>query len=248
MTSTGDNGRLCNQIIRNLAVSFIAERYDLSVNYFNKDLIAKLGIDLFSGSNVYDRIQRIHNYNYFSIYNNGSLTYNLEPNIDYFQTKGIILMIYNHLHNDVNKTKIIEKNPFKHRYNANNDAVVHIRLTDVAKFNPGIEYYKHALRKITFDNLYIASDDINHNTVQSLIEIYPDAKIIEDDEVGTIQMASTCKHVILSHGTFSAMIGYLAFFSDIYYPSFGNLFKWCGDLFSIKNWVEYDITQLTDSA
>ena len=35
MTSTtGNNGRLGNQIIRNLAVSLIAEKYNLQVDYF----------------------------------------------------------------------------------------------------------------------------------------------------------------------------------------------------------------------
>ena len=32
MTSTGNNGRLGNQIIRNLAVSLIAEKFNLKVN------------------------------------------------------------------------------------------------------------------------------------------------------------------------------------------------------------------------
>ena len=39
-------GRLGNQIIRNLAVSLIAEKHNLKVNYYNEDLIIKLGIIL----------------------------------------------------------------------------------------------------------------------------------------------------------------------------------------------------------
>jgi hypothetical protein len=34
-TTTYSNGRLCNQIIRNLAVSFIAEKNNLKVEYSN---------------------------------------------------------------------------------------------------------------------------------------------------------------------------------------------------------------------
>ena len=58
MTSTcGNNGRLGNQIIRNLAVSLLAEKHNLAVNYYNKDLISKIGIELFSGSKSYTNIQ-----------------------------------------------------------------------------------------------------------------------------------------------------------------------------------------------
>ena len=68
MTTTGDVGRLGNQIIRNVAVSLIAEKYNLLVNYHNKDLINKLGIDLFSGNNIYRYTQDLTDDNYFLIY------------------------------------------------------------------------------------------------------------------------------------------------------------------------------------
>ena len=69
MTSTtGTNGRLGNQIIRNLAVSLIAEKHNIKVNYYNKDLINKLGINLFSGINEYNSIQELTDNNYFTIY------------------------------------------------------------------------------------------------------------------------------------------------------------------------------------
>lgn len=53
MTHTGSNGRLGNQIIRNLAVSLIAEKHDLHVNYYNDRLIRELGIELFCGRNIH---------------------------------------------------------------------------------------------------------------------------------------------------------------------------------------------------
>ena len=68
MTSAGNNGRLGNQIIQNLAVSLIAEKHDLKVNYSNKDTIAKLGIELFSGTNVYEKTEYLKDSNYFSIF------------------------------------------------------------------------------------------------------------------------------------------------------------------------------------
>ena len=68
--------------------------------------------------------------------------------------------------------------------------------------------------------MYISTDSKNHNIVKALFTAYPTAKIIEYDEITTIQYASTCKHIILSHGSFSAIIGYLSFFSSVYYSEY----------------------------
>jgi len=235
-TTTGNNGRLGNQIIRNLAVSLVAEKHDIHVNYYNKDLINKLGINLFSGSKIFDHTRCLDDENYFEIYNSDDVNYNLDPNKNYFQTKEITNFIYDYLHTDVIKNNIIEKNPFNIRYNVNNDIFIHIRLTDVTRFNPGINYYLNTIKTITFDNLYISSDDINHNIIKIIVNLYPDTKLLSCDEITTIQFASTCKHIILSHGSFSALIGYLSFFSTIYYPEYELNKIWYGDMFSIKDW------------
>jgi hypothetical protein len=135
MTSTGPNGRLGNQIIRNLAVSLLAEKHNLKVDYYNKDLINKLGIELFSGSNLYNIEQE--DGNYFSIYTIDEINYNLSHTTNYFfQTKEISNILYNYLHKDNIKLNIINNNPFKKQYNNNNDLHIHIRLTDVKRWNP----------------------------------------------------------------------------------------------------------------
>ena len=43
-------GRLGNQIIRNIAMSLLAEKNDLHVTYSSHDLIIQLGINLFCGT------------------------------------------------------------------------------------------------------------------------------------------------------------------------------------------------------
>jgi hypothetical protein len=51
--------------------------------------------------------------------------------------------------------------------------------------------------------------------------------------------ASTCNHIVLSGGTFSWLIGFLAFFSkSIYYPRIKN--KWYGDIFIFPHWEMFD--------
>lgn len=239
MTSTtGNNGRLGNQIIRNLAVSLIAEKHNLKVTYFNKELINQLGISLFSGENIYSQIQPLTDDNYFSIYNSHNLRNNLNPNNNYFQTKEITNFLYNYLHQERIKLNIIECNKFKDRYNTNNDLFIHIRLTDAARFNPGINYYLHAISQITFDKLYLATDDKNHNIIKKIMELYPSTTLLHYDEINTFQFASTCKNIVLSHGSFSAVIGYLAFFSNIYYPEYESNKLWYGDMFSIPGWCK----------
>jgi hypothetical protein len=242
-TGTNSNlGRTGNQIIRTLALSLIAEKHNLKVEYYNKDLFNKLGFKLFSGLNSYNSIQQLTDDNYFAIYNSNDLNYDLDPNSNFFQTKEITNMIYNYLHKDEIRSDIIKNNEFEKRYNNNNDLFVHIRLTDVAHFNPGIMYYINAIKNIEFDNLYISTDDKNNYMVIKLMQLFPSSQLIEFDETKTIQFGSTCKNIILSHGTFSASIGYLAFFSNIYYPEYELNKIWYGDIFSIDNWNKLSVT------
>ena len=239
--TTGGMGRLGNQIIRNLAVSLIAEKYNLKVNYYNNDVIHTLGIDLFSGNNVYNQEEQLTDENYFDKYNSGSIMNILMPNNNYFQTKDITNLLYNYLHSEPIKAKIIEKNPYKERYNANNDLFIHIRLTDAERFNPGLMYYLNTIKTIVFNNLYISTDDKTHNIIKTIFESYPAASLIEYDEVNTFQFGSTCKNIILSHGSFSAIIGYLSFYSSIYYAEIQENKIWHGDMFSIASWNKMPI-------
>jgi hypothetical protein len=240
MTSVEIKGGLGNQIIRILAVNLIAEKHNLNVNYNEDDFMKKLGIELFNGSNKYELFLDLYDYNYFEFYNSDNLEFNLFCE-DYFQTKEITNLIYSYLHTDKIKSKIIQNNPFKERYNKNNDLFIHVRLNDVAQYNPGVAYYINATKIFNFDNLYISTDDKNHNIITELLHNHPCAKLIEFDEIKTFQFASTCKNIILSHGSFFAIIGYLSFFSNIYYPEYEVNKMWHGDMFSIDNWNKLKI-------
>ena len=232
----GDLGRLGNQIIRNVAVSLIAKKHNLYVNYYNYELIKKLGIELFIGEKKHDKMINLTDDNYFSILNELELDTNLDPRQSFFQTKEIIDLIYNEFHRDSVKKTIMEQNEFNVRYDANNDLFIHIRLTDVEDKNPGINYYMESIKGIEFDNLYIASDHTNHPMIREIQKIYQNARILHCNEIETIKFGSTCKNIILSHGTFSAMIGYLAFYSNVHYPEYMKDKLWHGDIFSIEGW------------
>jgi hypothetical protein len=225
-------GRLGNQIIRNLAFSFIAEKNNLYVDYKNKDLIEKLGINLFVGKNIFSIEKHLKDNNYYEIYNSDNIDYNLicEWN-DFYQTQYITDLIYNYLRSETIKNNIININPYKERYNYNNDIFIHIRLGDADKWNPGLDYYINCINNIQkYDNIYIGSDSLNHNIIKTLQNKYNNVKLMDYDEINTIQFGTTCKYIILSHGSFSATIGYLSFYSlKIYYPDnkYRETNKWC---------------------
>lgn len=239
-TTIGTNGRLGNQIIRNLAVSLLAKKHDLCV-YYNNDLINTLGIELFTGKNTYRDGKELNDDNYFSIYNCDSIDYNLNPNKHFFQSKEITTFLHKHIHSEHVKYTIIQKNPFNERYNANRDVFLHIRLGDVAHHTPGLQYYLNTLKHISFDKLFISTDEIDHDIVKTVMLHYPSANLVTYDEINTFQFASTCKNIILSHGSFSAVIGYLSFYSTIYYPEYEAGKLWYGDMFSIENWIKCSV-------
>ena len=237
--TNNSNGRLCNQIIRNLALSLLARKYDLYVEYSNYEAINNiLGIELHVGNKKHDKTTKIDDDKFLTYYNNDvDNDANFDVMASYFQGRDITDILFRHLRD--NSNTIIERNPFKQRYNNNNDLFIHIRLTDAARFNVGIDYYLKCIEALGFDNLYIASDDFRHETIQQINYKYPNAIFVNADPVRTIQFGSTCRHIVLSHGSFSAIIGYLAFFSQVYYPNVEP--GWCPlDMFINKGFRPID--------
>lgn len=252
MSRSAGAGRLGNQIFRNLATSIIAEKNDLNVFYGSYDEIKSLGIKLFSGTKVYEQTVLLTDDNYFNVLQQTNLPCNLWPNENFFQTNAISCFLYRYLQQNHIRENIMGVNPFKDRYNNNNDCFIHLRLgggggdCKAKPWCPLIKEYKLLLSTINFDNLYIASDLFEDEYVIELTNAYPTAKLLKYDEIKTIQFASTCKHVMLSTGSFSAVIGYLSFFSDVYYPKykliqhpeskFSNTFSNGGDMLTIPGW------------
>lgn len=233
-------GRLCNQIIRNLCVSLIAKQHDLFVEYSEYNKITSIGIELYIGKKKHRETVILHDDNFFDILNSNNFSYNLDPNSNYFQTYKITNFLFDYLNSNDVINNIINKNPFKNRYNNNNDCFIHIRLTDASQYCPKSEYFINLINKINYNNIYIATDDNKHDIIKQLIATFPSITLIDYNEVETIQFGSTCKNIILSHGTFSAIIGYLGFYSNIYYRNIAEKDLWHGDIFSINNsrWIK----------
>jgi hypothetical protein len=242
-TTVGGLGRLCNGIIRNIAVSLIAEKHDLSITYQYANEMNTLGLRLFSGRKVYPIMIRLKDINYFDILQKKFLTatLNITSTESYLQTPEIVALVYKFLHRGIVVQSLIASNPYAARFRNNNDTFVHVRLTDAKQYSPGSVYYLKAIAATTFTTVYIASDDFEDTVIKEIVDVYPNAVFVSKNEIETIQFGSTCKNVILSQGSFSAVIGMIAFFSTVYYPPFRKGMKpWCGDMLSGHGWIKVD--------
>ena len=134
----------------------------------------------------------------------------------------------------------MNKNKFRDKYSKNNDLFIHVRLGDVLNLTDNdqtLQYYEQTICKIKYDKGYITSDSIDHSICTHLITKY-NLTVINNNEIETIMFGSVCKHIILSGGTFSWMIGVLAFYAEtIYYPIIDEKLKWYGDIFTHPKWI-----------
>ena len=197
MSKTGGHGRLCNQVVRNLAMSIIAQKFDLYVKYTSYRLIChSLGIPLYCGERQFETTVHLTCQNYFDILDSADIDYNLDGSTDYFQTTSIIKLIYQELRTDKCIHRVTRHNPFKSRYRNNNDVFIHVRLGDASKWNPGLEYYLQTLTSIEtrdkIDNIYVASDEPSHELITQFKENEPRANLVNLDQIKTIQFVSTC--------------------------------------------------------
>lgn len=249
MSQANNCGRLGNQIFRNIALSIFIRKFDLFAYYYNYDIIVnKLGITLYNGSKIYsnDKTIVLDDENYFYLYFQDKLEYNVNTNLSYFQTKELSNLIYQYCNTDIIKENVMLHNKYKNRYNNNNDIYIHFRLDDVSRHSPKFEYFIKVIDLIKFkqaddnnnSNIYYSTDadENKHEYISKIKNIYPNIIHIDTDEVNTIHLASTCKYVILSQGTFSAIIGYLSFYSEVYTPEYDINNFWHGDIFTIENW------------
>ena len=236
----GAPGRFCNHVIRNSFASMLASQFNLTVNYSYQEEIERLGIPLYNGSGmlqtpsipavdieVLDTIEGLKQLQ--------ANVYNFCNDNCYFQSRRHTIWLRKWLCD--NKTTICAANPFKERMQ-NSDIFVHLRLGDAAAYTPGIEYFRKAITTASESGVitgYISTDSPDHPLTRQLLIEFPTMQLFtEPDIVRVIQFASTCARVVLSHGSFSAVIGFLAFDSNVYYAPYTTI--WCGDMFTQPDW------------
>ena len=215
-------GGLGNQVIRAMALNEVAKKFDLKASYENHEQIQeRLGIQLFSGSKAFKQTRYVYNNDLFYLLDQAlCIDYNVSMSRDFFQTEKMTDLYFKRLTHKNQKQTIINHNPFKERYGNNNDIYIHVRLQDLSKWTPDIQYYIKAIEQVgNYDTIYVSTDEKEHELIQNLKKCYPCLKLIDKDIIETVQFASTCKHVILTFGTFSSLIGWISYFSTVYYST-----------------------------
>ena len=208
-------------------MSLIAEKFDLIIRYQRSEEIEQLGFTLFSGTKKYRKHKVVAENNYYGMLKRKSVYFNIRSKgTSFYQTKEITDDINIYLNSPKIMDQIIENNVHKERYKNNNDCFVHIRLGDVTGWTPGFEYYYRVLSQLKFDKLYISTDSPDHEIISKLRNSFRNLELYDTTLPDIMLFASTCKHVILSYGSFSAVIGYLSFFSQVYYKRISNKTAW----------------------
>jgi hypothetical protein len=229
-------GRLGNIFFINMYLHFMSMKHNLKCYYKHYKLFNQLGIYFNNGSEIYKNNYLVNDDNFLNILTSDRLCKsNLIIQKAWFQNMFFCNILKQFFSLKNIKNKIINKNIYKSRYKTNNDLFLHLRLDDVSEITMTKDnYYIELLSKIKYDKGFISSDSISHPLCLLLIEKFQ-LSVIDYREVETIMFGSTCNNIILSGGTFSWLIGFLAFYSNnIYYPEIEQ--KWYGDIFSCFNW------------
>jgi hypothetical protein len=235
-------GRFGNLFFINIFLHLYAKQFNLRCSYKYEQYFDDLGIDLFKGTKTYDTN--------FLLTDENSLLFLEKSTNALFKPANIIIHKEMWLQNSIFclflkryferadiRHKVVQKNKYRSRYGKNNDLFIHLRLGDVtSKTSSLFEDYDNLLTVIDFDKGYISSDSIQHKFCAHLIEKY-NLQVVDKNEVNTIMFASTCKHLVLSGGTYSWLIGFFGFFNSmVYYFKYEN--PWYGDIFeAFESWI-----------
>lgn len=234
-----NKGRFGNLFFVNMYLHFLAIKYELKCNYKYEEKFKKLGIFFHSGNKMYNKNLLVTENNYLHILENNYESSNIIiTNNNWYQSKKFCLIIQNYFNKKENKELIKKTNIFSNRYGKNNDLFIHVRLGDISdKTQFLFPYYEKMLSTIKFEKGYISSDSIDSPICKVLIQKY-NLEIVNYSDVETIMFGSTCNNIIMSGGSFSWLIGFLAFESSfICYPDYERFEKkWFGNIFNFTNW------------
>ena len=230
-----NTGRLANRFFQNMAVHFVANKYNILATYISETPFHDLGIELYKDGKIQTQanIQQMTESTFMDILVSEKKDCRIEYVFGYYQTREFAFF----LKLNMNWERILEHNKFKKRYNTNDDVFVHVRLGDIVHWNPGFNYYDSILQGLTFRTGFLTSDSPNHPIVLTLLQKY-NMLLFDKNEVDTLMFGSTCKHIVLSNGTFSWLIGFLGIYSTVYFPKIKKV--WHGDIFVFPEWKEVD--------
>lgn len=232
------NGRLGNQIFQYLAASVFAKKYNLYLDFVNKQVGGYRNLSLLlkqvSGDNkFYTPEIEINDSNFLDYLNRD----NVEPChyifTGFFQLKDFITnyeieIIDKFLYLDLEK-----KDGF----------IIHLRMDDIVNYvgNLDYNYYETCIEKMNKMKGYIITDDSNSELAKKLIKDF-NLELYQKNEYEDFIFATTFDNIILSQGTFSFWIGLFSKAKKVYYSS--RLPLWHGDVFLHDRWIDINYENL----
>lgn len=239
INNTNDHrARFGNLFFLNMCLHLFSIKYDLKSSYKYINQFNELGIHFYKGNKIYHKNYLLTDNNFENLLESDATPKNIIINNDvWFHTNRFCKIIDDYFKKNKIFKKVMNKNYYKDRYNNNNDLFIHVRLGDVENRTKKIlSYFDNTIKSLKFNKGYIASDNINHDICIYLSKKY-NLTFINENEVRTIMFGSTCNNIILSGGTFSWLIGFLAIKSKkIFYPDIED--RWYGDIFNFSNWKQ----------
>jgi glycosyltransferase involved in cell wall biosynthesis len=240
--------RFGNLFFLNMAGHLISARNNLKLEYKYEKQFNELGVTFHRGTKTYDEDLVLTDNSFLDIIyenNDKPLKRNIVfTNEMWCQSKDFCFLLAQYFKNPTRREGVMSNNFFKSRYNSdntiyNNDLYVHVRLADAKQYNYlPFEYYDKILSRLTFDRGHISSDALQDDTCCRLIKKYS-LHAIHDSPVRTLMLGSTCRHIVLSGGAFSWLVGFFGFFSDVYCPS-QRRGVWYGNIFVFQDWKKID--------
>jgi hypothetical protein len=206
-------GRLGNKVFQQIAVSLLAEKYDLLASYTREKEFAELGVPLWRGSKpLQGRYVKLTNGLLEELLTTKGkelpIRLWLDSSDSYFQFPWFSNYLRVLFRGKFERSLRLA-NPWRDRFNANNDTFVHIRLGDMAEVGtrPAIDFIKAV--GIPRGHVFVSSESNNHVLVRHIVSHFS-ATLLDLNAVQTIQFGSTCAQLVLSDGTFSWTIGSMA--------------------------------------
>ena len=224
---------LPKRFLMNMAISLIAEKRNLEVEYSQEKELEELGIIFYTQG----KLRRQKKLRWKDVFPT-------ELNIGHMVSRYF-------QENTKVQESVTAANPFRAKIGHNHD--IFIRIDSLLNF----EYYDHVLSTLKMDHkkkgfpyfIYLFSDDISpltQPTCRYLLEKHKDIVLFSNlNEVQIIQFACSCAHLILSQDSMSWMIGVLAFHAvSVHVPGYDGWMTVLNglDRININNrWIEVDV-------
>jgi len=228
--------RFGNLFFLNMCLHIFSQKFDLRSTYKYENDFNKLGIYFHKGNQIHKKNILLTDQNFENLLKSDISPRNIIINNNvWFHTNSFCKTIKEYFENNNLFINVRQRNVYRNKYYNNNDLFIHVRLGDVSDKTTCLKnYYIKTIESVKFDRGFISSDSLNHDLCKKLIKKYK-LTPIDKSEVETIMFGSTCKNIILTGGTFSWLIGFLALpTSTIFYPELKD--RWFGNIFSFTNW------------